>query len=312
MSRVCVRGPDQFMVSLLPRRWRANGAPSSAPETPAQSALTRDLEWLTERYPMPAQSARERPVFILSAGWRSGSTALQRLILSSGQTIVWGEPYEAEGLTHHLVETLRAVAHRPEKKNSFVQSLPPVDQLADQWVATFGPPVADLVAAQRALFTRLFGARPEYEGLRWGMKTVRLTPEYALYFRLLFPDASILFLVRDPFEAYASFHGSRFLRAAPDDYVKTAADFATHWVACAEQLKPAAQQASGLIVRYETLREPATIDAVEAATALTLPRNALSQIGSTGKSYAALPRGDRATFERIVTPVADAFGYHAP
>ena len=31
------------------------------------------------------------PIFIFTTGWRTGSTLLQRLITSSGETLIWGE-----------------------------------------------------------------------------------------------------------------------------------------------------------------------------------------------------------------------------
>ena len=34
----------------------------------------------------------DEPVFLFSAGWRSGSTLLQRLIMSDASIFVWGEP----------------------------------------------------------------------------------------------------------------------------------------------------------------------------------------------------------------------------
>ena len=33
----------------------------------------------------------EKPVFILSSSWRSGSTFLQRLITHSNEILIWGE-----------------------------------------------------------------------------------------------------------------------------------------------------------------------------------------------------------------------------
>lgn len=35
----------------------------------------------------------ENPVFILSAGWRSGSTLLHRMIMADEKVMIWGEPY---------------------------------------------------------------------------------------------------------------------------------------------------------------------------------------------------------------------------
>lgn len=39
----------------------------------------------------------EKPVFIFSSSWRSGSTLLQRYITASGEVLVWGETVDALG-----------------------------------------------------------------------------------------------------------------------------------------------------------------------------------------------------------------------
>lgn len=288
-------------------------AATGLPTEGFSTTLADDIAALAERYPMPDPKEDTRPIFILSVGWRSGSTALQRLLLSSKEAIVWGEPYEAEGLVQGLAGALRAVAHTPEKKNSFKAQLDPVEDLAMQWVPTFGPPFGDLIEGHRALFSTLFGSRPEYAGKRWGIKTVRLEPDYACYFRLLYPSCVPLFLIRDPYEAVASFHGSRFLKRVPSDYVATIDAFARHWVFCARRLDPVVEATGGLLVRHEEFASPTTITAVSQATGLQLSSSALEQkIGSTAKRYLGLPRQDRRTFERIVGDAAEGFGYRPP
>ena len=46
--------------------------------------------------PAPKEDAAA-PIFLLSAGWRSGSTLLQRLIMSDKHVLIWGEPYDECG-----------------------------------------------------------------------------------------------------------------------------------------------------------------------------------------------------------------------
>ena len=38
----------------------------------------------------PPSTLKYSPLFILSAGWRSGSTLLQRLIISAKGVVIWG------------------------------------------------------------------------------------------------------------------------------------------------------------------------------------------------------------------------------
>ncbi|MEQ8264468.1 hypothetical protein [Pseudohaliea sp.] len=51
----------------------------------------------------------ERPVFLLSAWWRSGSTFLQRLMLSSKEVPIWGEPFDRCNLIQLLAESLAPI-----------------------------------------------------------------------------------------------------------------------------------------------------------------------------------------------------------
>ena len=48
------------------------------------------LRWISEE----ARQDDEQPVFVLSAGWRSGSTLLQRMIMENNRDLLmWGEPF---------------------------------------------------------------------------------------------------------------------------------------------------------------------------------------------------------------------------
>ncbi len=44
----------------------------------------------------------ESPIFIFSSGWRAGSTYLQRLVMSSGKVLIWGEPFDKSDLIQSL------------------------------------------------------------------------------------------------------------------------------------------------------------------------------------------------------------------
>src|SRR6266487_3786669 len=41
-----------------------------------------------------AGSPADTPIFLFGAGWRCGSTWVQRLLMSSGQALIWGEPFD--------------------------------------------------------------------------------------------------------------------------------------------------------------------------------------------------------------------------
>ena len=50
------------------------------------------------------------PIFLFSAGWRSGSTLLQRLVMSDKQVLIWGEPYDECGPVQAMAQTMKPSA----------------------------------------------------------------------------------------------------------------------------------------------------------------------------------------------------------
>ena len=72
-------------------------------------SITDGLEALRRRFGVGGDPGPE-PVFLLAAGWRSGSTLVQRLLASSGELLMWGEPYDHCGLIRSLAEGVRPFA----------------------------------------------------------------------------------------------------------------------------------------------------------------------------------------------------------
>ena len=67
-----------------------------------------------------------------------------------------------------------------------------------------------MLDAHRAYFDRLMiqPAR-EVNADRWGFQEVRLSADYAHYLKLLYPNSKILFLIRNPYDAYRSWAARR-------------------------------------------------------------------------------------------------------
>src|SRR2546423_11958321 len=115
---------------------------------PAQT-IAAGLAALSRRWPEVRSSSPDEPVFVLAAGWRSGSTLLQRALLS--HALVWGEPLGHAGLIERLSDPLRAVNERwPEAH--FVYRGQPIDKLAEKFVANLYPPPHYLIKAHLAWF----------------------------------------------------------------------------------------------------------------------------------------------------------------
>ena len=52
-----------------------------------------------------ATTVTDDPIFVLAAGWRTGSTLLQRMIIEAG-ALVWGEPYSQAGPSQAMASVL--------------------------------------------------------------------------------------------------------------------------------------------------------------------------------------------------------------
>lgn len=55
-------------------------------------AIPREIDLIQERWSMPWNDTQENPIFIFSAGWRSGSTLIQWMVNSSGNVLIRGNP----------------------------------------------------------------------------------------------------------------------------------------------------------------------------------------------------------------------------
>ena len=91
------------------------------------NTIAAGLAALTRRWPEVQSNSEEEPVFVLAAGWRSGSTLVQRALMSQCQ--IWGEPLGHAGLIERLADPLRTVSDRwPEPH--FVYRGQPLETLA--------------------------------------------------------------------------------------------------------------------------------------------------------------------------------------
>lgn len=105
----------------------------------------------------------EAPVFILASGFRSGSTLVQRLIMSGG-VLVWGEPFMETGWLHSLASSLTWLPGRLHERADFGR-LSERGPLENQWVANLHPGVQRFRQAHRAMIAA-FLATPAQEAGR--------------------------------------------------------------------------------------------------------------------------------------------------
>lgn len=244
---------------------RLSGVETITGPLSAHRAFRREMRWRDEPFSrvLEAVNARrgdlvseptDEPLFILSAGWRSGSTLLQRLISSSSTYLLWGEPYAKSDIVMRLADSLRPISPR-WPPDGYMANHASRGDLTDEWVANLYPSIEALVQSHRAFFRTLFGGNlTDGERPRWGFKEVRLSGDHALYLRFLFPKAKFIFLVRNPLDSYASYKVWRsWYKTWPDQQVRTPGAFARMWRDLTESFCSKCSSVDGLLLRYEDL-----------------------------------------------------------
>lgn len=245
----------------------------------------------------------DQPVFIFSAGWRSGSTLLQRMIMQQNEDIViWGEPFHRANILDGMAAQFRCFTPSYPQDRFFLSSRGSCG-LSDQWVANLYPDVEDLVKAHRKFFEVLFADPARKTGATyWGLKAVRLTVDHAIYLRKIFPDCKIIFLCRNPLDCYASFWkiNSAFFLKWPNRVVATPYAFGKHWAHLAGAFLQRHSEVGGVVVRYEDLDDTAQVERLEQYLGRRVSRaSAVVRIGGDQSV------GGRAGGNRINLPYID-------
>jgi hypothetical protein len=296
----------------------ASGAAAGLPTPPSTGPLAAErptvqaaLDVIARRWPeLPGEEAE--PVFILAAGWRSGSTLLQRMLMP--ECFVWGEPYGHAGPIPALAETIRCFTDQWPEPHFFHRG-EPTSKLEQRFIANLYPPVDALLAAHRAWFRELFAEPARQAGAtRWGLKEVRLTVEHARYLRWLFPRAKFLFLHRNPYDAWRSYAarrdaGWRWFRDWPGEPL-TAELFARHWRELVSGFRDGHADVGGLLVRFEDLAAGRT-EAIEQYLGFPLSRSAAASNPSDGgpPPRPEISPTERAVLDAELGVLAEQMGY---
>ncbi len=260
-----------------------------------------------------ADADPERPVFVLSAGWRCGSTLLQRLVSSDPSTLIWGEPFGDWAPVPRMASML--TAFEPDSRHLEYSIEHFSGSLTDQFIANLNPGVAQLKLAHRRFIDDLLARNARERGFAgWGAKWVRLNGRHAVYLKWLYPGARFVFIVRDPMDAYRSYKGrGPWFSVRPIQLLSNVWRFAAHWDQAAASFLAHRDELDAMLVRYEDLiSRPEIVDELEAHLELRLDRDVLgTKVGQTETKPERLPAWERWACRRLTRETAAALGYAA-
>ncbi len=272
------------------------------------------LQRFDARWNLPDVSEGHRPVFLLAAGWRSGSTLLQRLVCSSGEVVLWGEPYGRSGLIPALARAALALREDWPGAGHFAGDQV-YSELSEHWIANLYPPAEALKRSFAAQLDALLGAPARQQGFaRFGLKEVRLHAVDARFLQWVYPRARFLFLVRNPWDAWASAKGATWYLRWPDKKVDDAVSFARHWRWLTEGFG-GWQGTGAMLLRYEDLTSSqASLGPIRDHLGLQgLDKEVMAKrMRGMSKPPIPLDGGEIATIAQVAGEVASLLGYHGP
>ena len=224
---------------------------------PSVSELRKVLTVLAGSEPTSEDNCTESPIFLLAAGWRSGSTLMQRILVTDPRVLLWGEPLGEMALTSGIATILNRLSTFQELSEHYPLPDKTFSSLATSWIATLYPPGNDLRMGLRALFEQWLGQPARKNGFeRWGLKEVRLGATEAILLHWLYPKAKFVLLSRNPYDCYRSLSDSgwhHLYHVRPDVRVDSAAGLARHWNRIALSWSELPNDFPSVRIKYEDL-----------------------------------------------------------
>lgn len=200
-----------------------------------------------------------KPIFIFSAGWRSGSTMLQRMLTATGEVLIWGEPGGAINCIVEAIERYKQMLGDGDTRYEFGFGGNGGKQLEEfnasgqngvhNWIACMNPPESKLMDALKNMLDLYYGKTAEDLCFnRWGFKEVQSGKNVARSLLEIYPNAKIIFLIRNPIDCLLSIKRRNWM-----DNVNSRGAlkyYAVHWRKMAEDYR---QASFGKIIYYEEL-----------------------------------------------------------
>ncbi len=272
------------------------------------------LEKFNLRWQLPDVSDGESPIFALAAGWRSGSTLLQRLICSSGEVLLWGEPYGRAGIIPSMTRSSMALREDWPTGGHFGND-ETYKALSQNWIANLYPPVEALKHSFAAQLDALLAEPARQRGFeRFGLKEVRFHALDARFLNWIYPQARFVFMVRNPWDAWASAKGATWYLQWPDRKIDDAAAYARHWRWLVDSFLEW-QSPNAMFIRYEDLTSPG-IDLSPLVEHLGLEKVDSSVFDNRQRGMSRPPQsldsGEIATIAQITGELCEALEYLGP
>lgn len=208
---------------------------------------------------MSSSASSNSPVFIFSAGWRTGSTMLQRILTASGNVLVWGESGGALACMDDAMQKYMQMLGPGGKKfrhgyggngaEQYQRFREDTSAGAKLWIASMNSGLDTITDGFRGLLDTIYATPAAAMGFsRWGVKEVQLGLDNALFLRGIYPDAKFIFIVRNPMASLLSIKRRDWMDRKGDSGALRY--YAEHWLRLASEFRRAD---FGMLVQYEKL-----------------------------------------------------------
>jgi hypothetical protein len=202
---------------------------------PSVEQLSKSIAVLGARasHAVNAEQEAEAPIFLLSTGWRAGSTLLQRVLVTDPRLLLWGEPLGEMTIVSRIAEMISPSISERNLQLWKDQLDPSSPELSTSWVANLYPPGNDFRSGLQGLFDRWLREPARERGYaRWGLKDVRLGATDAALLHWLYPNAKFVIITRHPYDSFRSHADAGWGQVYdryPDRLIDSAAGFGSHW-----------------------------------------------------------------------------------
>ena len=276
--------------------------------------MSNPFKHIDRRFGLEPLPSGNKPVFVLSTIWRSGSTLLQRTLCTDPDILVWGEPYADCNLFTSMARSALALTQEkwPSPSHFAIGIEHVFDAPEEHFIANWYPHISYLREGHRALLDRTFSDSATARGReRFGAKFVRLGLEEANYLQWMYPDAKFIFLVRNPWDCWRSYKGYVWTYRWPKQVITKVSQFAMLWK---KQTSELLQFSGGnsMVLRYEDfLKDDFDWDGLREFTELpNITKKGLDK-RITGITLKPQPVSelDLVTIEKICGPLANQLGY---